>query len=239
MKLCTFLPRRGGARLAGVAFGLAAPFSHALEWTYRQQAVDATPARVVVVAFPFRNGGDRPTTITSVVASCECLKTHASRERLAPGESGTLTVEVGTERLRGSKEALISVITDRDFQHPAILSVKVTATDEVSVSPRLVFWSQHEAPEPKYIDVTAKSGSFAVDRAVPTNPAFRAEVATASPQGVRIRITPRTTDEIIQGGVDVTTVVAGERRRFLVYVAVRSAIQSNLLPDDAPGPIRP
>ena len=59
--------------------------------------------------FTFKNEGDRPLVINSVVTSCGCTVPKYSTKPMAPGEDGTLEVEFNSSGYNGLQTKTITV----------------------------------------------------------------------------------------------------------------------------------
>ncbi len=78
---------------------------------------------VVEYIFRFQNTGKAPLKISDVKTSCGCTAALLSSERLAPGEEGTLKVELDTSKRSGKMSRTIT-ITSNDPKDPVkILTV--------------------------------------------------------------------------------------------------------------------
>ncbi len=82
--------------------------------------------KLVHVAFPFRNAGDKPVTIVSVETSCRCTSAETSKDTFAPGEKGTLAVDMRVGGQEGVVEKSVTVATDGAEPKPFVLSLRVT-----------------------------------------------------------------------------------------------------------------
>ena len=61
--------------------------------------------------FKFKNTGDAPLIISKVKTSCGCTVPKYSKEAIAPGESGELTIQYDTKRL-GNFTKTITVMSN-------------------------------------------------------------------------------------------------------------------------------
>jgi hypothetical protein len=120
-------------RLVTVLLGLAAicavPAGAAgiLQWNCEHAEVAAKEGQKVVhVDFAFRNAGDKPVTIVSVETSCRCTTAETSKTTFAPGEKGTLAVEMRIGGQEGVVDKSVTVSTDGAEPAPFILSLRVT-----------------------------------------------------------------------------------------------------------------
>src|SRR5580698_7433373 len=119
-------------RLAILMFGFAicagpSPAAGLLQWDREQIEVAAKEGqKLVQVAFPFRNAGDKPVTIVSVDTSCRCTSAETAKDTYAPGEKGTLAVEMKVGGQEGMVEKSVTVTTDGAEPKPFVLSLRVT-----------------------------------------------------------------------------------------------------------------
>jgi hypothetical protein len=111
-----------------LAAALASP-AHAagLEWERREAAVTARPGqRVIHVAFPFRNAGDKVVTIVSVETSCHCTSADTSKRSYSPGETDALGVDFTLGAQDGVVVQSVTVTTDGPELQPFVLTLRVT-----------------------------------------------------------------------------------------------------------------
>jgi hypothetical protein len=120
-------------RLFTLLFGLVAicaePARAAglLQWDFDHIEVAAKKGQTAVqVAFPFRNVGDKPVTIVSVETSCRCTSAETAKDAYAPGEKGTLAVEMKVGGQEGVVEKSVTVTTDGAEPKAFVLSLRVT-----------------------------------------------------------------------------------------------------------------
>ncbi len=64
--------------------------------------------------FTFRNAGEAPLVLKDVRASCGCTTPEWSREPVAPGEAGRITVGYDSAGRPGAFRKSITVVTDGD-----------------------------------------------------------------------------------------------------------------------------
>ena len=82
----------------------------------------------VKVGFPFKNGGDRPVTITSVKTDCECVTAGLSEKTCSVGRKAMVIVLFDVAGLTGLQEKYITVTTDEPNQPPTKLLLRVNIT---------------------------------------------------------------------------------------------------------------
>jgi len=71
-----------------------------------------TEGKVVDHIFTFKNNGDALLTIKEVKTSCGCTAALLSKKELAPGEEGTLKVELNTANRSGKMSRNITIISN-------------------------------------------------------------------------------------------------------------------------------
>lgn len=113
--------------LAVAATTVAAQASAGLEWERTSIEVAAQPGQKVVhVAFPFRNAGDKVVTITSVETSCRCTSADTAKKSYAPGEKDVVSVDFTVGGQMGVVDKSVTVSTDGPELNPFILSLRVS-----------------------------------------------------------------------------------------------------------------
>lgn len=71
-----------------------------------------TEGKVVDHIFTFNNAGDSPLTIKEVKTTCGCTAALLSKKELAPGEEGTLKVELNTANRSGKMTRNVTIISN-------------------------------------------------------------------------------------------------------------------------------
>jgi hypothetical protein len=122
------MSRRFITVMLGLAAICAAPAraEGLLRWDHDHIEVAAKEGQKVVhVSFRFRNTGDKPVSIVSVETSCRCTSAETSKSTYAPGEKGTLAVEMKVGGQEGIVDKSVTVTTDGAEPTPFILSLRV------------------------------------------------------------------------------------------------------------------
>lgn len=200
--------------LVGLAFSTCArPARAALEWsgTAVHREVEAATERTML-EFPFRNAGAGTVRIVAVRADCDCLEARADRETYAPGADGRVRVDFKLLGRSGRQERTVVVETEEPERRSATLLVVVEIAEPVAFEPRVLRWTQDEAPAAKPIavkfstapgtpavveSVTSGSAGFNVrfqpapSGAIPGGTLWVEPVATDSPAQTTIRLTVR------------------------------------------------
>ena len=109
----------------------------------------------VKAAFPFKNTGDHPVTITSAQTSCGCTTAGLDKRTYAPGESGEITVVFHPAERTGLQEKYITVTTDEPDQQPTRLLFEVNIRQYFAIEPRLLKWKMGDKPAEQRIVLSA------------------------------------------------------------------------------------
>src|SRR5580704_14836752 len=109
----------------------------------------------VNAAFPFKNNGDHPVTITGVETSCGCTTAGLDKRTYATGESGEIAVVFHPAESTGLQEKYITVTTNEPNQLPTQLLLEVNIKEYLTIEPRLLAWKLGEKPSEQLIVVSA------------------------------------------------------------------------------------
>jgi hypothetical protein len=109
----------------------------------------------VKAAFPFKNTGDRPVTITGAQPSCGCTTAVPDKKTYAPGESGEIAVVFHPADRTGLQEKTITVTTDEPNQLPKELVFEINIKEYLTVEPRLLPWKLGAEPSEKLTVISA------------------------------------------------------------------------------------
>lgn len=137
----------------------------------------------VSVNYTLRNNHNEPITITSMRASCSCLKVCSKPATFAPGESYVLRVEFNPAGRSGTFSYDINIYTSLDASHP---------------TERLTFKGEIKGSD-KFSHLPYVMGSLRLSRKsvileqVSTNVTRREHIAIANGGGKSVRPTARTT----------------------------------------------
>jgi hypothetical protein len=83
--------------------------------------------KVVAKNLTLKNVGTETLTISDVSATCGCTGTLMSSDRLAPGESGTLSITFNPKNIKGAVEKAVSMDTNDSTQS----HVRITFTAKI------------------------------------------------------------------------------------------------------------
>ncbi len=92
--------------LSALAFAANGP---SLDIDRDLQLAAQTKGQPVKASIAFTNAGNEDLTIAEVETPCGCTKATLDRDRLAPGESGTLEVAIDTTRLSGAYDKTLKI----------------------------------------------------------------------------------------------------------------------------------
>ncbi|MBI5380539.1 MAG: DUF1573 domain-containing protein [Opitutae bacterium] len=217
-------------RIIGIlAFGLCVLWplrlAAGLKWTTTEQTVAAPVAQTELRAsFAFANRGAMPVTITDIVTSCGCTLAEVEKKTYAPGESGKIEV-VLKYQLENAARALwqtVTVTTDAagDAPQKLHLHVNVPASphpivepkrpERIELTPQFVFWTTHEKPAPKTVQVrvTRDNDLLRPVGAAVDDPSFSVELRAVGASDTRhfeLIITPKDMARPRQAFVTITT----------------------------------
>lgn len=170
---------------------------------YDQQAIDF--GKVDDVNYPtakitFTNEGDGEFVIYEVKSSCSCTVGKLDKKNYAPGESGTLTIELKTAGREGKFGQTVTVISNDPAAPSRILSVRAEVFPIVKLSlKRLNFGTLDKgAGGEQTLVVTGPDDEFAVTAVRVDRPdAFAAEIIDSEIKEV---------DDKLNGGKKMATV---------------------------------
>jgi uncharacterized protein DUF1573 len=130
------MPHRLPLFLCATVLGVCPAMAGGLQW--EREHVDATAQpgqRVVHVAFPFRNAGERAVTILSVETSCRCTSADTSKKVYAPGEKDAVSVDFSVGGWTGVVDKDVTVTTDGPEAKPVVLTLRVTILEPAPAKP--------------------------------------------------------------------------------------------------------
>lgn len=93
---------------------------------------------VVSHLFAFRNAGAGPLHVSRVRSTCGCTAALASKDTLAPGESGEIKVEFNTRRYHGNQKKTVFVTSDDPADSTVQLHLEVEVKTAGTLSPRAI-----------------------------------------------------------------------------------------------------
>ena len=137
MKRILLLALVGVLALPG-ATGRAQPRLEVLDGTkfslgtiYRGEVIDRKLA--------IKNGGSDTLVIESVTASCGCTGAMVSSPRLAPGESGTLSITFNSKNFTGDVHKTVTLHSNSSGNRVQVVEFSAKVVDEIAYAP-LQFW---------------------------------------------------------------------------------------------------
>ena len=217
----------GGVRVWIVSLLLlaAVPWCRAaLEWKtmdVRQKAELGQESAVVV--FPFRNAGDKPVRIVSVLPSCHCVAAKPEKEVYAPGESGEIRAEVDLVGRMGLQTKFITVATDDEVQKTVELALVIDVPEPLVITPRFLLWREGESPEEKKVEIRlADPAKVALKDFQNNNPAFGVTLENGAEAGqLLLRVKPQEIKVGEEAVIRLNAAVVGKLQVFVVYAAVK------------------
>jgi len=199
--------------IIGWAWAVVALPVSALTWEKSglDLAVEAG-AGEVVAEFPFKNEGTAAVTIRELKASCGCTTPTVESRVVPAGGSGVIKATYATGDRSGPQSVRITVVTNEPGSEPVVLPLRVDIQPLVSITPRLVHWSQADGLVARVIELkrTAKS---AVRLGEPKPQADTLTVALtpgAEPDTWRLTLTPKSVDAPFTTKIEIP-VITGER----------------------------
>jgi LEA14-like dessication related protein len=91
-----------------------------------------TEGKVVDHIFTFKNNGDALLTIKEVKTSCGCTAALLSKKELAPGEEGTIKVELNTANRSGQMSRNVTIISNDTKEPQKYLTIHAEVLKEGS-----------------------------------------------------------------------------------------------------------
>jgi len=133
------------------------------------------------VTFTFRNAGDSELEITAVRPGCGCTKAEAKKNKLAPGESSTITALFNSTGFNGPVSKAISVSTNDPARSSISLSFKAEIVALAKLKPERLNFGSIKAGESRTHTLLVYPGdpkTFTITKVVPQGshasvPSFR------------------------------------------------------------------
>jgi hypothetical protein len=124
----------------------------------------AAEDKKLTARFPFTNSGTQAVDILSVTTSCACTLATLDKNRVAPGEAGTVTVVYKTGSGDGLQSQTISLITSESAGNSYVLTftadipkeVKVAIPLAAPIAPKMLYWTRKPF-QPKTVTVDLKA----------------------------------------------------------------------------------
>lgn len=83
----------------------------------------------VTCTFKFKNTGSNPLKVLNVKPSCGCVTPNWSKENIAPGAEGYITIEFDSKGKRGTQKKSVTVTFENTDPKNKILTVKADVRD--------------------------------------------------------------------------------------------------------------
>jgi hypothetical protein len=135
------------------------PSADALQWKKTTVKIE-TQGRLdkMSATFAFKNISRQPVTITGITTSCGCTVAETSQHAVAPGQSGTITVQHQPVMAPGARYYHVTVTTQEPGTRSYALKLEVLHEPRVGMDKRLLVWEQGEPRSAKVIKLTVKAG---------------------------------------------------------------------------------
>jgi hypothetical protein len=179
--------------------------------------------KVASARYEYRNDGQRPVSIATVVPSCGCLTTKLSQATLAPGETGTLSVDFNINEESGRVEKMVSVMTDEVPLRTQHLTLIVTIPETIAIEPRVLFWNRGDVDQVQTVVIrVADPAILRVQLGNLADGAFTAELRrTAAAGNYALNIKPTATTSALQRTIPVVAHYRDYTKTYFVLVGVR------------------
>jgi hypothetical protein len=196
-----------------------------LVWEKTEQSFTTVPGQVMVkAAYPFKNKGADPVTITGLKTSCGCTTATPSKLAYAPGESGTINAVFSIGSRTGLQKKTIRIETND--QHTQELLLTVTIPELLRIEPSFVLWTAGEPATEKIVTLTVKADPpFKITGLKGVPEKIKASLE-ALPDGVgyRLHLQPKDTTSTTEGWLELKTDLPADKGiRFRIYVGVKPA----------------
>jgi hypothetical protein len=125
--------------------GIASIGQGAAESYFAEKAHDFGPTPrgpMLVHQFQFTNKGTVPLLIAKVRATCNCLTATATAQRIKPGETASIAVQMDTRRFSGPKTETIYVSFKEPQVEEVALKIQANAREEFTMSADKIAFGQ-------------------------------------------------------------------------------------------------
>ena len=207
--------------IAGLVVGLPA---YALTWEKTSLDLNMEAGTAEITAeFPFKNEGANAITLTELKSSCGCAEPTVKSKVIPPGGADVIKVVYTPGDRVGPQSAQLVVRTDEKGVSPTLLRLRVNIQQAVSLTPRLVLWSQAEGPVTRVIEIKQLGDKPAqVLAAKPVGDALVAELKPGTEAGTwQLMLTPKSTEQPSTTKVEILTEVGGRKTTYTVFGTVR------------------
>lgn len=199
--------------------GTTGPWLHAaIEWQQKLVEVSTTFKQQDVIAqFVFRNAGDRPVTIRSVDAACDCTMIDLEKKTYAAGESGRMNVIFEIGDYMGRHDAHILVITDTPAVPPTELVLRINIPEYFRLEPRMAIWRIGSEAQEKTIVCSARENqSVQVTAVYSSDPSVATRIETIEAgRKYAIHLKPASTASHIAATIQMHVAIADVGTRIL------------------------
>ncbi|MCP4783931.1 MAG: DUF1573 domain-containing protein [Fuerstiella sp.] len=145
-------------------------------------------AAVLESEFPFVNKGDAPVTIGDITTSCGCMRPRLSKQTVAPGEMGWLTVPIQmVNQSPGPHEYTLTVNYTDTVARQTTLTIKAAFPQKmVVVQPKALYLSQRSTkPLPFNVAISDfRDTPLRVTSVKSTAPFVSAELSASAASGI-------------------------------------------------------
>lgn len=104
-----------------------------------------------------RNDGDDTLEVSSVSASCGCTGALLSSDRIAPGDSGQISISFNPDRFSGNVKKYISFETNDPINSHARVNFSATINRILAVEPDYLMFKDVKLGEPSTMELTVKN----------------------------------------------------------------------------------
>lgn len=213
-------------RLLILALVLAVPVFTAraeLVWEKTEQSFKTVPGQVTVkAAYPFKNSGADPVTITGLKTSCGCTTATPSKLTYAPGESGTIDAVFSIGTRTGLQKKTIRIETSDHRSQELRLTVSIP--ELLHIEPTFVLWTAGEPATEKIVTLTVKADPpFKITGLKGVPDKIKASLEPL-PDGLgyRLHLQPKDATSPTDGWIELETDLPADKGiRFRVYVGVK------------------
>lgn len=196
-----------------------------LVWEKTEQSFTTVAGQVMVkAAYPFKNNGTEPVTLTGLTTSCGCTTATPSKLTYAPGESGTINAVFSIGSRTGLQKKTIRVETNDRKTRELLLTVEIP--ELLHIEPAFVLWTGGEPAAEKIVMLTVKADPpFKITGLKGVPEKIKASLEPL-PDGVgyRLHLQPKDTASPTEGWIELETNFPAEKGvRFRIYVGVKPA----------------
>lgn len=184
-----------------------------LEWTQPVHTQTLAPGiDAAEVRFAFKNTGKDTIKITGLHSSCGCTTAQTGPKQYPPGTDGVVTVNYVSRGSLGLQTGTVTVTTDEPGREPYTLSINLTFTDWVSLTPRLLRWTLQSAPAPQRVQIQIPADvSLELLSVSSDSPAFSASlIAAEGRKPAAVEITPQNTASSARAVITLTVRPPGQ-----------------------------